>query len=299
MQGNLILAVDLVPSKGNPNPSPRGEIKGFSKASRKRMIRECARLGSAIPIFVTLTYPKDYPSDPSQWKRDLDSWWKRAKRKDASLSAIWRLEPQERNAPHYHLLIYRKDGKRPFLPHQWVSASWAAVTNGNSDSCSRVEALKSHRGGMFYAAKYCAKLGDGSVPGGWEKVGKHWGKLNVSMLPFPPQHEMILHSQLEQSACLFAMSDAYKASLINSLTAQYEDDPKTQGHGVYLAEKDWEIMKKENEFLGNTGTFFGTAEDFISRMSLKMRELDFRIAEKTGKPLCAVRRDIDKRLAIA
>lgn len=292
-----MLAIDMSPCRGNPNPPIRGDVAGFSKASRKRMIRTCARLGSAIPIFVTLTYPKVWPSDPAQWKRDLDTWWKRVRRYNGNLSAIWRLEPQERGAPHYHLLIYQQDGKRPFLPHAWVSDSWAKITQGNPDSCSRVEALKSHRGGMFYAAKYCAKLGDNSTHEGWESVGKHWGKLSAKDLPFPAQYEMIMHSGLEQKAVMFSMRDAYKAAFISALAGKYQDAQTDLSAAEYIAEKDWEAMKEDNEFFGNTAAFFGSGEDFLDRLSAKTMELEIRMAALTGRGISTIRRKVDRELA--
>lgn len=297
MQGNLVLAVDMSPCRGNPEPSPRGEIKGFSAASRKRMIQQCARMGNAVPVFVTLTYGAEWPACPSVWKSHLDTWWKRVIRKHPDCAAIWRLEPQERGAPHYHLLIYRKTGKRPFLPFEWVAKSWAKVTDGDASACSRVEALKSHRGGMFYAAKYCAKLGDGSLPDGWEKVGKHWGILSKANLPYPPQHEMVIHSKLEQSACLYAMADAFKASFLASATAQYEADRATAGIGHKLALMDWDAIRSDNEYFGNTATFYGTGEDFLAALSSKLASIEIHLAARTGRPVRLVRKDIDTRLA--
>jgi hypothetical protein len=246
---------------------------------------------------VTLTYPDLWSPDPVQWKSDLDAFLKRLLRLNPNFSAIWRLEPQERGAPHYHLLIYQKSGKRPFLPHEWVSKSWAKITNGNPESCSRVEALKSHRGGMFYAAKYCAKLGDGSLPDGWEHVGKHWGKFNADCLPFPPQYEMLMHSAMEQAAALFAMADAYKAAFINSVAKENEGPGIDASTAHHIAECEWKAMKEENEYLGNTTAFFGSAEQFFDRMSRKMMELEFRLSKLTGRRRDFAARMVDVALA--
>lgn len=297
MQGNLVLAYDVSPCRGNPEPSPRGEIHGFSRASRKRMIRDCAKMGKAIPIFATLTYPDVWPADPAVWKSDLATWWKRVTRKKPSLGAFWRLEPQKRFAPHYHLLIYDKSGKRPFLPKKWIADSWAEITNGNPAACSRIESLKSHRGGMFYAAKYCAKLPEGEYPEGWDNAGKHWGKLSVNNLPWAPQYEMVLHSSLEQKATLFAMADAYKRSVTGSIAAGYEKDGLSPNEALYLAEKEWAAMKAENEHLGNTASFFGSGEDFLSLMSAKLADLDYEFSKLTGKFPARARRQFDKLLA--
>jgi hypothetical protein len=298
IQGNLVLANDLSPCCGNPEPVIRGKIQGFSRASRKRMIRDCARMGSAIPIFITLTYPAEYPVDPAQWKTDLFTFWKRVIRYNPTMGCFWRLEPQERFAPHYHLLAYQKSGKRPFLPKVWIAENWADVTNGNPAACSRVESLKSHRGGLFYAAKYCAKLPDGVYPESWNNAGKHWGKLSADNLPWAKQYEMILHSPMEQRATLFAMSDAYKQSYVNSMAVKYEKTGMDSSAAFYLASKDWEESKLENEHLGNTATFFGTGEEFLERLSNKMFEIDYELSKLTGKTPKFTRLDIDKRLAL-
>jgi hypothetical protein len=294
-----VLAEDVSPCRGNPEPPIRGKVQGFSRASRKRMIRDCAKMGKAIPIFVTLTYPAEYPADPAQWKTDLATWWKRVIRKNPEMSAFWRLEPQERFAPHYHLLIYQKSGKQPFLAKKWIAESWAKVTNGNPAACSRVESLRSHRGGMFYAAKYCAKLPEGEYPDEWGFAGKHWGKLNAKNLPWAKQFEMLLHSHMEQNATLFAMSDAYKNSYVTSSAAKYEKSGMDSCEAHYLASKDWDEAKKENEHLGNTATFFGTGEDFLSLLSNKLCIMDEALSKVTGKSRIRTRLDVDKLLAIS
>jgi hypothetical protein len=299
IQGNLVLAEDVSPCRGNPEPPIRGKVQGFSRASRKRMIRDCAKMGKAIPIFVTLTYPAEYPADPSQWKRDLDTWWKRVIRKNPEMSAFWRLEPQERFAPHYHLLIYQKSGKQPFLAKEWIAKSWAKITNGNPAACSRVESLRSHRGGMFYAAKYCAKLPDGEYPDEWGFAGKHWGKLNAKNLPWAKQFEMVLHSHMEQNATLFAMADAYKNAFITASAAKYVKTGMDGSEAYYVACGEWEQAKLENEHLGNTTTFFGTGEDFLSLLSGKLALMDEALAQVTGRSRVRTRLNVDKLLAVS
>jgi hypothetical protein len=263
------------------------------------MIRECARLGSAVPIFCTLTYGLEWPQNPSQWKSDLDVWWKRVKRYQPDLGALWRLEPQERGAPHYHLLIYSKTGKQPFLPYQWIAENWADVTNGNPEACSRVESLRSHRGAMFYTAKYCAKLGDGSLPDGWEKVGKHWGKLSVDCLPYPPQFEMILHSPLEQKAVLTVMENAFRESFLRAVMKDLNGEDLDDSDKRWIAEDRWEKARKENDFFGKTHACFGSAEKFIEKMSAHVREYEFQLAVAAGISVQQMRAELDKRYSAA
>lgn len=267
VQGSLIVAENCQARRGAP-PAKRGKIRGFSSSSRRRMISQCARLGKAVPIFITLTYPCEWVRDPKKWKRDLEVFWKSVLRKDGTLSAIWRLEPQERGAPHYHLLVYRADGRRPFLDAGWLAKTWNRVVEGDDAHLSagtRVEALRSHRGGAFYASKYCAKLDEGYDLGEeWELVGKHWGIMARANLPEAPQHEHVLHSELEQKAVLFTMKELFRESWLKKREARYE----REGDSVAawkLAHDDWAEMVKANEHFGNTTRCFGTAEMFIAK----------------------------------
>ena len=276
MQGRLNQAVDVSPSRGNPNPPKRGKVKGFSKASRRRMIKTCARLGNAVPIFLTLTYGKRYPSDPKQWKRHLDTFGKRLVRYNPNLSAIWRLEPQKRGAPHYHLLIYQSNGKAPFVPKKWIAKAWSEVLGSYSDSKhlvagTRIESLDSSRGAAFYVSKYCAKLPeDDDFPEEWKKAGRLWGIINKKSVPFADKYEMLLHSEKENHATLFAFKDLSKSSFLSKKAKSYEDSGVSKKYSLGLAVEDWKQRVDGNKHFGNTTTFFGSADRLIKEMSHKL-----------------------------
>ena len=88
------------------NQAKRGKIGGFSAKARGRMMELCAKIrDDAVALFVTLTYPSDWPGDPARWKRDLDAFGKWICRFAPGVGAIWKLEPQQRGAPHFHLLV--------------------------------------------------------------------------------------------------------------------------------------------------------------------------------------------------
>ena len=55
--------------------------------------------------FITLTYQQqDQAADAS--KRDLEKFLKRFERKYGPTWLLWKLEPQKRGTPHYHLLVH-------------------------------------------------------------------------------------------------------------------------------------------------------------------------------------------------
>jgi hypothetical protein len=85
----------------------RGYIKGFSKNSRRRLLEMIASVkrDADLPNFMTLTYPANFPT-VERAKRDLKVFLQRLDRAYPGSGYIWKLEPQERGAPHYHLLVW-------------------------------------------------------------------------------------------------------------------------------------------------------------------------------------------------
>ncbi len=137
----------------------RGKVRGFSQASRLRMMRNLAayeRRSMGLAIFITLTYGGDYPS-PAVAKKHLDRFIKRLRREYPEAGGLWRLEWQERGAPHYHLLVLGVD----FIPYAWTAAAWAAVTDGLASAKSGTETrrVKSYSQSVYYVSKYLAKSG--------------------------------------------------------------------------------------------------------------------------------------------
>ncbi len=170
-----------------PKPGPRG-LATFSKASRKRLLQLVASLDQDTrpPLFLTLTYPQHWSSDPASWHDDLEAFYKRLCRKYGmcNISMLWRKEPQKRGAPHYHLLVFGV----PYIAYQWVGEVWATISEGNPATCSRVERVRSWRGAMSYAAKYLGKNLDGgefTTDEGEviDNVGRHWGVMGRKHLP--------------------------------------------------------------------------------------------------------------------
>jgi hypothetical protein len=156
----------------------RGAVAGFTKASRHRMLQflqTIDREKCGMPLFVTLTYPGEWPGDPRRWKRDLDVWLARLKRAHLAAWAVWRLEPQRRGAPHYHLLVFGLQ----MLAKEWLSRTWFEVVGSGDDrhlrAGTQVQRVESWRRVIGYAAKYLAKEVS-ELPKAWRNgVGRWWG----------------------------------------------------------------------------------------------------------------------------
>lgn len=151
----------------------RGTVKGFSKKSAARMLDLVWKLDKKqLPVMITPTYPKAWEKfTPKKVKANLDEFFRRLEKRYPRMAAIWKLEFQERGAPHFHILVW---GCKPW--HQWVAVTWwkicGKVSKDHRRAGTRVEVLRSYRGTLAYCGKsYMAK---GTVP---PQDGQNWGRL--------------------------------------------------------------------------------------------------------------------------
>ena len=167
-----------------PMPAKRGKVSRFSRASRRRFMTTLNSLDRlalpCMPIFVTLTYPAVFSDDPRQWKLHLEEMRRRLLRKYPDAIGFWKLEPQKRGAPHFHLLILCV----PLIDKEWVSAEWYDVVGSGDEkhlaAGTNVERVRSWNGVNHYASKYLGKVPEGV---NWpENVGRWWGVIGRKKL---------------------------------------------------------------------------------------------------------------------
>ena len=123
-------------------------------------------------------------------------FYKRTLRAFPDVSLVWRLQPQRRGAPHYHLLAYglRGDGDAAGVKFsQWAAQQWTdcvtatmpgaldarAVSDHLRHGC-RVDVVTGQAGVKRYLAAYVSRS-DASGP--LAIAGRQWGKLGAPRLP--------------------------------------------------------------------------------------------------------------------
>jgi hypothetical protein len=167
----------------------RDRVRGFSRESRRNLLRRLASINRKAfrerIIFVTLTYPHEYPQDPVLCKRHLKALRKRLQREYESFAAFWRLGIQQRGAWHFHLLLFvgPSIGAVGEL-RRFISSSWYEVTGkvseGHLGAGTRVEAVKRWKEATSYVERYMAKPEE--FPERLE-TGRIWGIWNEDYLP--------------------------------------------------------------------------------------------------------------------
>ena len=143
-----VKARGAIGNKGGQIGGRRGKIGGYTPASRARFREAIFMVEPAIrpqhrgnrrhypASFLTLTYPASWDPDPHKWKRHLDLWFQRLKRRYPGAWAIWALEFQQRKAPHFHLIVYwgsSRPREKWKERRTWILSSWAA-TVGHDES---------------------------------------------------------------------------------------------------------------------------------------------------------------------
>jgi hypothetical protein len=188
---------DTTPSNCWSPPMRRGgsirdRVRGFSRESRKNLLHRLASINRGAfkafkgrMIFVTLTYPGEYPQDPVVCKRHLKAIRKRLLREYGSLAAFWRMGIQQRGAWHFHLLLFVESSVGSIGElRRFISSSWYEVTGevseGHLRAGTRVEAVKRWKRVTSYVERYMAKPEE--FPEGLE-TGRIWGVWNEGLLP--------------------------------------------------------------------------------------------------------------------
>lgn len=167
----------------------RGQVEGFSEASRRRLRNTLGKtLRDVIPTLVTLTYPNEWPLDSQRWKRDLDVFQKRLLRRFPHCSGVWKMEPQQRGAPHFHLLVWGAELVQLGL---WCSRAWYEVVDSGDEKHlahgAVIEPIRTWRGTKSYVAKYLGKVitrKEESEDNPWAFPGRWWGMFGAKSIPW-------------------------------------------------------------------------------------------------------------------
>lgn len=168
--------------KAQERPACRGVVSGFSRKSRRRMMQKIGQVDTErvepYVYFATLTYHNDYPDTLSGVKRDLDRMLKRLMRRGVQF-CIWKLEPQRRGAPHFHLIISTADP----LEREWFAAAWGEIAAPEDEEHHRFhlraetfQPIDEWGRVVAYVSKYVAKVQTATgLPAMWDRPGRWWG----------------------------------------------------------------------------------------------------------------------------
>lgn len=195
----------------------RGKIKNFSAKSARRLRAFIFSLLYPARYMITLTYPLDFPA-PKEAKKHLRVFVQALLRRFGD-GVVWKLEPQKRGAPHFHLLFWTKYEDVKAL-RKWVSQKWFEIVNSGDEkhfkAGTRVDVLDSKKKIFLYVSKYVAKVENTA----WEEPGRFWGK--AGKLPVAPTSDLIYlarqeYIQLRRLIRRWLKSLGYKLKFFNKI----------------------------------------------------------------------------------
>lgn len=186
---------------GNPSPSKRGEVNGWSAAAVRRHTRWLysvdAESITGVGLAVTLTV-RDIPPSSVEFHTARRQFEKRMQRAGL-LSSHWVIEWTRRRRPHLHMALYWPEGTpstevdslRSAIVDAWlaVAGHWGADTPGQF-----VASISGPLGWLQYLSKHAARGAQHyqrqGKPEGWEKTGRLWGHTGEWPTEEPMQLDM-------------------------------------------------------------------------------------------------------------
>ncbi len=215
-------------------------MREFSRKSRTRLQQTLcaipiAHVGRGL-LFITLTYPRDYPGDWQVWKAQLNHVLIKARRKFPRLGGTWKLEPQDRGAPHFHLLTVGV----PFLAADWLRWTWSRILQPGIGPPRNVridiQLAKSHRGVVSYASKYVAKAQ--RLPADWQDgVGRWWGMFGRKNVGIVWRWAPLTQPQYFQAVRVVRRLIAVRAR------RQSRGPPRAYSAGCWAVLRDWQALR--------------------------------------------------------
>lgn len=209
----------------NVDDTPQAEeqrITSFSPKSRRRLRKTLHSVRRDAPaVFVTLTYHETAPT-PFEAKEHLDAFVKRLFRwLSADMqgvcdpSLVWKMEPQERGVPHFHMILYGTD----FVPVQKLCRIWHESTSESSRQHLKagvdVERAVNENGKVQgYLSKYMSKTHE-EWPGeaGFLYTGRWWGVRGRKALPVAEWTPVLDLDRHEAEAIIRTLLDEWEADL--------------------------------------------------------------------------------------
>ena len=191
----------------------RGAVTSFSAQSRKRFMKKIYILQSSSRcLWVTLTQPAAFVGSIGA-RRMAKLWTARVRRAYPAASGLWRIQPQKRGAPHFHVMVYGipADGLEIKTVRARLAAMWTAVVVGgiaNGDTLSArsrgqiarygcdVAELETAEGVQRYVSRYLSRT---DAVGNAAVVGRQWGSFNRDALPVSQTETVTVSRQVAQN----------------------------------------------------------------------------------------------------
>jgi len=166
----------------------RRTITEFSSGARRNFLKRMFSLSVLPDLAVTLTYPGIYAAEAETWKRHLDNFSHEFRRRFPGSWFFWKLEPQRRGAPHFHLIGSVGGGRlNIFFLRQFIAETWFRIVGSGDERHLNAGTQADYINDSFgkvraYVCKYVGKRSGSDLPQ-WATPGRFWGIIGRKNLP--------------------------------------------------------------------------------------------------------------------
>jgi len=184
-------------TQDNQPKSTRGEIKSFSKKSRLRLIHQLRNSQHHFKQFITLTYPKQFPTDGKEVKSHLNAFLTMLRQSFNGIHYAWVFEAQSRGAPHFHIILNvelpnqrQQDRHGQYFHSAHWSKCWSRITGNESNPKHLRHGLRidpitdgNSKALAGYMAKYYSKNEQKQFNNNFSGIGRYWGASRGFTMP--------------------------------------------------------------------------------------------------------------------
>jgi hypothetical protein len=166
---NDVLVTYKIQGKRNYKPGIKGKIKSYTKSSQNKLKIFLRNTHCEWHGWATLTYGHYFPLDGKEVKKHLYNFIRVLRYRYPGLKYWWRMEFQERGAPHFHIFFSYQ------IPQDVTSDVWSNVIGTTSCNLVRSRHFDSAEEGAEVSEEYGAKEEKNEPAEGFHNSGRFWG----------------------------------------------------------------------------------------------------------------------------
>lgn len=223
----------------------RGDVVGFSRASRKRMIEFMAKVRDQGDMyFVTMTYDDwSWLKKADAHQDDFEAFRHRFERAFPNWKALWRVEVKERlsgdligsRVPHFHLLIWtgRNDDDETKRSNTaglqaWGVRAWGEILQTENLHFSHygfhVSPVRNRKHAYSYVSKYIGKRDDDDIA-----CGRRWGRIGR----FDTSHSETITLTEDEAVNLRRLIKRWLRNKSRAFSSKFAKYPVAKGYTIF------------------------------------------------------------------
>lgn len=232
------------------------QLYTFSHRSRCNLLQQIAKIDYEYMgqgLHVVLTYPGEWETNPEIWKRHLHNFRRSMDRRYDGWCALWRIEPQRRGAPHYHMIVWGIPDLETQTESRWMKDTWWRIVGSGDENHRNMGVKVIHVEGNqeeYVKTRYLAFYGSKDNKNGKSEIfeypiGRYWGFHHRHILRLHDKDEYLLDQQqfTVSRRIIRKFYDSQARRFARKTGKKPKKGPKYQRPGIWVLLKQETILK--------------------------------------------------------